>query len=216
MPATWIETREVALDELERFPGNARVGNKAEIRKSLIANGQYRSVVIRQTDDGRLVILAGNNTFDAMRDLAAKPPTLQALLALFPEDERPMYQESAEFWLDQISRKVLRGEIIRCTDREARKINLVDNRANDLATDDKDALVELLSYLDGDYEGTGFSAEDVEKLIDPGDMPDPGDADTDPGLDRWGVIVECDSERDQVRLLERLGGEGWTVRALIA
>ena len=27
--------------------------------------------------------------------------------------------------------------------------------------------MELLSYLDGDYEGTGWSEEDVAALIDP-------------------------------------------------
>ena len=34
---------------------------------------------------------------------------------------------------------------------------------------DDDALVELLSYLDEDYDGTGWTAEDVEALITPPD-----------------------------------------------
>ena len=38
---------------------------------------------------------------------------------------------------------------------------------------DDDALVELLSYLDGDYEGTGWSEEDVSALIEP-PGPEPG------------------------------------------
>jgi len=65
-------------------------------------------------------------------------------------------------------------------DQRARKINLSSNRTAELGGYDDDALVELLSYLDGDYEGTGWSEEDVSALIDPPEPPggggDPDDA----------------------------------------
>ena len=32
---------------------------------------------------------------------------------------------------------------------------------------DDDALVELLSYLDDDYEGTGWSGSEVERMVNP-------------------------------------------------
>jgi hypothetical protein len=67
MPATYIETREIPLSQLSRFPGNARLGDKDAISESLKANGQYKSLTVRQCDDGQLVILAGNNTFDVMQ-----------------------------------------------------------------------------------------------------------------------------------------------------
>ena len=57
--------------------------------------------------------------------------------------------------------------LIRCTDDEARRVNVADNRLSDIATDDPDELAELLSYLDDDYDGTGWTAEDVAKLIEP-------------------------------------------------
>jgi ParB-like chromosome segregation protein Spo0J len=57
--------------------------------------------------------------------------------------------------------------LIRCTDDEARRVNIADNRLSDISTEDPDQLAELLSYLDEDYEGTGWAAEDVAKLIDP-------------------------------------------------
>jgi hypothetical protein len=72
-----------------------------------------------------------------------------------------------------------RCEVITCTDDEARRINLADNRLSDIAQDDGDALAELLSYLDEDYEGTGWSAEDVEKLLGE-DEPEGGDPDVTP------------------------------------
>lgn len=59
-------TRDVPLADLTRFPGNARRGDQEAIRASLRATGQYRSLVVRRQDDGALVILAGNNTADAL------------------------------------------------------------------------------------------------------------------------------------------------------
>jgi ParB-like chromosome segregation protein Spo0J len=180
MPAEWLETRDIPLAELTRFPGNARRGNVNVIRESLRRNGQYRALVVRYGDDS-LVILAGNHTFDA---LAAE------------------------------GRETARCEVIRCTDDESRRINLVDNRANDLAVDDSDALVELLSYLDGDYEGTGFTEEQVDKLIEPGAPT--GDADVDDLPKAYGVIIECESEEQQAALLGEFDGRGLRVKALMA
>ena len=57
--------------------------------------------------------------------------------------------------------------LIRCTDDEARRVNVSDNRLSDISTEDPDALAELLSYLDEDYDGTGWTTEDVAKLIEP-------------------------------------------------
>lgn len=66
MPVTYVETRDVELSALTRYPGNARRGNVAEIRASLRRTGQYRALVVRDTGDD-LVILAGNHTADAIQ-----------------------------------------------------------------------------------------------------------------------------------------------------
>lgn len=66
MPITWQEVRDVPLADLARFPGNARRGDIPAIRASLADTGQYRSLVVRRLDDGSLVILAGNNTHEAL------------------------------------------------------------------------------------------------------------------------------------------------------
>lgn len=65
MTTTYIETRMIPLSELTMFPGNARRGNRAKLVESLEANGQYRSLIVRDTGD-ELVILAGNNTYEAL------------------------------------------------------------------------------------------------------------------------------------------------------
>lgn len=106
-----------------------------------------------------------------------------------------------------------RAEVIECDDDEARRINLADNRISDLASDDKDALAELLSYLDNDYLGTGWTEADVAKLIEPPDIG--GDADIDDINVSYGIVIDCSSEEEQLRLLERLGAEGLSCRALM-
>jgi ParB-like chromosome segregation protein Spo0J len=180
MPARFLETREVALDSLERFPGNARRGNVGEIRKSIKRHGQYRSLVVR-SHDGKLTVLAGNHTADA---------------------------------LEAEGRETARCEVIECTDDEARRINLADNRLSDIAADDDAALAELLAALDGDLEGTGWDVYDIDGLADKlGDKG--GDAPTDDLPSTFGVIVECDTEQQQARLLAQLDGEGFRVRALM-
>lgn len=92
-------------------------------------------------------------------------------------------------------RQTARCEIVLCDDDTARRINLADNRTAELGEYDNDALAELLSYLDGDYEGTGYTDDDVQALItvpedlpnalDDGDTaPPPADPVTKPG-DIW-------------------------------
>lgn len=76
-----------------------------------------------------------------------------------------------------------RCEVVLCDDATARRINLVDNKAAELGGYDNDALAELLSYLDGDLEGTGYTQDDVDALLeypeepealtDPDDVPEP-------------------------------------------
>lgn len=52
-------------------------------------------------------------------------------------------------------------------DEAAYRIMLAANRTQELGHYDSDALVELLSYLDGDLIGSGYSDIDVQALIAP-------------------------------------------------
>lgn len=64
-----------------------------------------------------------------------------------------------------------RCEIIHCDDATARRINLADNRTAELGGYDNDALAGLLSYLDGDYEGTGYTQDDINALLGIEELP---------------------------------------------
>jgi ParB-like chromosome segregation protein Spo0J len=70
-----------------------------------------------------------------------------------------------------------RCEVLTCDDQTARRINLADNRTAELGGTDLDALAELLSYLDGDYLGTGYTESEVERLINPELPPSFGEYD---------------------------------------
>jgi ParB-like chromosome segregation protein Spo0J len=122
-----------------------------------------------------------------------------------------------------------RCEIIRCDDATARRINLADNRTAELGGWDTDALAELLSYLDDDYEGTGYTQADVQLLIAPppsleelaDTYGDPEDDDLWPVLRFkvspetrdafYGLTVDCpDPNSDTARfqyLLDRARGQ---------
>ncbi|MER0443044.1 DNA methyltransferase [Streptomyces sp. Edi4] len=137
---TYLGTREIPFNQLDRFPGNPRRGDVDAIRGSLRRHGQYRSLVVRAVDDDRFVILAGNHTSDALR---------------------------AEGY------DLARCEVIECDDDQARRINLADNRLAELGSYDNEALADLLSYLDGDLEGTGYSADDVADILGTDSEPEP-------------------------------------------
>lgn len=86
-----------------------------------------------------------------------------------------------------------------------------------ILADVRDADPELLT-------AAGYSDDDLAALIegiarDTGDraeeLPEPGDADEDVRPEVWGIVVTCDGEEEQTRLLERLADEGWQVRALM-
>jgi ParB-like chromosome segregation protein Spo0J len=62
----YINTSDVPIGDLTRFPGNAKHGDVERIRESIKEHGQFRSLVVRDTGDGRMIVLAGNHTMDAM------------------------------------------------------------------------------------------------------------------------------------------------------
>ena len=63
--ATILGFETLKLDELIPIPGNARRGDITGIRSSIKAHGQYRSLVVRRTPGGN-VVLAGNHTMQAL------------------------------------------------------------------------------------------------------------------------------------------------------
>ncbi|UJV42964.1 ParB/Srx family N-terminal domain-containing protein [Streptomyces sp. AMCC400023] len=158
--ATYLRTEDVFLDDLTPFPGNAKRGDVPLILESLRRNGQYRGLVVRVEDEGRYVVLAGNHTAEALRAHGAGDCGTTVKVG---DEEHPcgVCGNVASWPL------IARCEIVTCDDPTARRINLVDNRSAEKGTYDRDALAELLSYLDDDLAGSGYTDSDVELLITP-------------------------------------------------
>lgn len=108
-----------------------------------------------------------------------------------------------------------------CDNDQALRILLADNRANDLASYDDNALAELLTELaeGAGLEGTLFEPEDLQTLLDdlaPKDFEgvDPSGDPVDFG-EKFEVVIECENEYQQTMLLEKLSLEGLKVRAIV-
>ncbi|MFE4329650.1 hypothetical protein ACFRQM_09360 [Streptomyces sp. NPDC056831] len=174
--ATYQGTATVPLADLTPFPGNAKRGDVDTILSSLRRHGQYRSLVVqhipsptsditaaapaRQLLPGRLIVLAGNHT-------------AQALDRHGPGDCRQTFTDHGEqrpcgiCHNDPAWVPAARCELVACDEDTARRINLIDNRASDLGSYDPDALADLLSFMDEDYEATGYTEPDVLRLLAP-------------------------------------------------
>lgn len=137
----FLETAEVPITTLTPFAGNARRGDLEAIRESLRVSGQYRSIVVRRVP------------------ARGRRPAQDVILA----------GNHTTLALQAEGHTVVRAEIIDCTDAEARRINLADNRTGELGTYDAAALLRLLDQAhndDGGLLGTGFTEDAYRELVD--------------------------------------------------
>ncbi|MET9818307.1 hypothetical protein [Streptomyces sp. NPDC006355] len=151
-----LETR--PLGDLTAYPGNARRGDVGMILESLTANGQFRPLVVREQEDGALVVLAGNHTLQAM---AAHGPGPCGLVTRAGEEERPCALCHGKEW-----EPAAQVTVYQCDDATARRIVLADNRTSDAGDYEDRALAELLASLDGDLAGTGYTDTDLTDLLE--------------------------------------------------
>ena len=98
-------------------------------------------------------------------------------------------------------------------DETAKRIVLVDNKANDQSTYDVEELVNLLTELPN-LDATGFTRDEVDDLLetldalDDEDIPEPP---KDPQPEGHNLLVECETMEEQQRIKSRLLAEGVTV-----
>ncbi|MGW2936057.1 hypothetical protein ACWDA7_30365 [Streptomyces sp. NPDC001156] len=168
MSVTYQGTRDIPIDEITPYPGNAKRGNVEQILNSLRRNGQYRGLVIREIPDGPLIALAGNHTMQALALHGAGDCGETVKVG---GKERPCGVCHNGPW-----EPVARCEVYQCDDATARRINLADNRTAELGTYDNEALAELLRELDGDFDGTGYTPQALDDLTSLLELP-PEDAD---------------------------------------
>lgn len=98
-------------------------------------------------------------------------------------------------------------------DDTARRIVIVDNKANDEAEYDVESLVNLLTELP-DLSGTGFSRDEVDELLEALDaVEDEAPAAQEPENMPAGynLLVELKDAAEMNRLRAKLTAEGFTV-----
>lgn len=172
----------VPVEKLHPYPGNARRGDVDMIADSLRINGQYKPIVVNK----------GTKAPDLADTVLCGNHTWEAAKQLG-------WEHIDVHWVD-------------LDKHQARNVVLIDNKANDSATYDVDALVDMLTEYP-DLSGTGFTRDDVDTLLESldtageDDVPDmPADAEPT----QWNLLVECESE-DAAKLLKtKLTAEGYT------
>jgi ParB-like chromosome segregation protein Spo0J len=101
-------------------------------------------------------------------------------------------------------------------EEQAARIVLVDNRTNDAAGYDDQALADLLKPLqesENGLIGTGFDAEACEALLEslkPAEPEPPAEDDPEPAV--YAVGVACATEEDRANLISQLEEWGYNPR----
>ena len=138
-PAPTLKTTRVALDTLERWPGNARRGVVSQIKESMRINGVFQPLIVQKSTSR---IIAGNHRYDALVEL---------------------HEEQPDEWGSHVDVVMLD-----VNDSRALKMNLADNKTSDDATWDTEAVVAQLRAVldeDGSLLGTGFADDELDDLV---------------------------------------------------
>lgn len=173
---------QVKITQLNFYPGNARRGDIDLVADSLKINGQYKPIVVNK----------GTKAPDLANTILAGNHTTMAA-------QRIGWKTIDVHWVD--------------VDADtARRIVLVDNKANDAATYDLPELTELLG--DGPLAGTGFTQDELDAMLDTLDAQADDAADTageDFTAEDYNITVQCESAGQRDMLRARLVSEGFTV-----
>jgi ParB-like chromosome segregation protein Spo0J len=98
------------------------------------------------------------------------------------------------------------------TEEEAHLLALADNKIGELADWKNDILAGILAELDADdLAVAGFDDDDLGSLLE-----EEIGADSEIVPESWSVIVECEDEEGQCRVMEYLEEGGFQCRALIS
>ena len=101
---------------------------------------------------------------------------------------------------------------------QAAALALADNKLNERASWDDEALRDIISELSDqaiELDGLGWDDEQLGALFDEPDESQEADID-DIGEYKYSVIVECSGEVQQSDLMQRLESEGYTCQPLIS
>ena len=106
------------------------------------------------------------------------------------------------------------------TPEEELRILVVDNRTTRIGQDDTTKITDILAELSNTpigLDGTGYSADDLDALIDSltatGEQADSQEQEIP---ETYSILIECDNEIQQAELLDRFTEDGLKCRSLIS
>ena len=177
-----------AIGELRVHPRNPREGDIGKIVTLIKANGWH----------GRVLVQVATPDGEP-RDL------------IIAGNHRKQAAEKCGY-------RALPWEAVVCTDAEAERIMVADNKASDDASNNPAALLELLTERanDDDLEGTGYDTDalgELEKLVN-GAAQDDGTGDPNEGPDaaQFLCVVDCKHETALAALFDELTARGFACK----
>lgn len=209
----------VAIDDLHEAPDNPRTISEYRLRElqvALLTTPEMLEArpVIADSAKGNEIV-GGNMRHRAAAGIIELHRTNPTATIVHGEKHYPVSKYVERFG-EAIPAHVRKFK----DENERREWMLRDN--NPYGDYEDDALQQMVrehQESGGDVALLGFSEPRLEDLLGTGE-PDPTNGDDDPANQQipevWGVIVDCETEEEQVKLLERLESEGMEVRALIS
>ncbi|HAT1133930.1 ParB/RepB/Spo0J family partition protein [Corynebacterium striatum] len=170
------------ISQLRFYPGNARRGDIDLIAESLERLGQYKPVVVN----------TGGKCPELADTILAGNHTVMAA--------------------QRLGWDTVDVHLVDLDADAAKRVVIVDNRANDVATYEVEELVNLLTELP-DLEATGFDRDELDAMLEALDDLDEEvpDKPADPKPDGFNLLIELDDAAQQARLKAKLLAEGFTV-----
>lgn len=188
LPVQWVRVRELVAADI-----NPKRHDIEEMAVSIRRHGYVdHGVLDRRT--GRLLGGHGrHDALDTMQTAGENPDDWACAESHVHVDER------GDWWVPS-SITTTRD------DAEARHLLLVLNTLGERAGWDPGGLARLLDQvrLESDLAGTGYDADDVVAMLAGHEDPPLPPTDELDVPARYEVVIECDSEDDQVLTLERL------------
>ena len=173
----------VRITKLHFYPGNARRGDIDLIADSLRVNGQVAPIIVNK----------GTKAPDLANTILSGNHTCMAA-------QRLGWQDIGVEWVD--------------LDEEAcKRVVLVMNRANDVASYDVEELLNLATDLPS-LDGTGFTQDAIDAMLEAVENTTDElleDAAGDQPADTYDLTVMCETAGQRDMLKARLVSEGFTV-----
>lgn len=169
----------------------------------------WGNIILAREANGEMV--AGHTRFAAAEELIAAWPSATA-------KQRAKWHPDA---VRTAEHRVVPVRFGTWSEPEAHLLAIADNKLNEKAEWDNDAVAAILSnYSLGDAQATGFETVELDRMFER--IRDGGPSAKDSGRSslgsrlKYNLIVECADEQAQGELMDRLEAEGFACKPMVS